>query len=253
MKTHIYKNQNVWIIGASSGIGRALAKELHNRGAKLYLSARSEDKLKELNKELGSEHNVVPLDVSKKTIVKNTATQIIEKCHGKLHRVIFLAATYAPGTTDDMKTSDIDKTIDVNLKGAFYLVNALLPLMERGQITLCGSVAGYRGLPNGQPYCATKAAIINLAESLRIEYQDKGLDIRLISPGFVKTPLTDKNTFEMPMIIEADEAAEAIADGLIGNSFEIHFPKKFTYIMKVLKVLPHWLYFPLAKAMRDRS
>lgn len=252
MKTHTYKNQNVWIIGASSGIGKALAKELHNRGATLYLSARTESKLNDLNTELDNAHHVFAVDVSKKTKIKQVSEEIFKHA---LHidRIIFLAAIYEPSSIADMKITDMDKTVDVNLKGAFYLINAILPLMNKAQLALCGSIAGYRGLPNGQPYSATKAAITNLAETLRTEQQDKGLDIRLISPGFVKTPMTAKNEFDMPMAIEPEEAADAIADGLSGSSFEVHFPKRMTLLMKLIQKLPYILYFPLAKMIRDRD
>jgi short-subunit dehydrogenase len=110
---------------------------------------------------------------------------------------------------------------------------------------LCGSVAGYRGLPRSQPYAATKAAIINLAESLRAEGRKFGVDIKVINPGFVRTPMTGKNDFDMPFMIEAGEAALAIANGLLSDSFEVHFPKKFTWLMKILSQLPDWLYFQI--------
>ena len=119
-----------------------------------------------------------------------------------------------------------------------------------GQIVICASVAGYRGLPTGQPYCAAKAALLNLSESLKVELEPKNIDVKVICPGFVKTPLTDKNDFPMPMIIEAEDSAIAIKKGLCSRAFEIHFPKRFTYIMKLLHILPHWLYFVVARKMR---
>jgi len=244
-----FKDKTIWIIGASSGIGAALARELSSRGAKLVLSARSEDQLHNLNQEMGGGHMVHPLDISDAKAAKDVMGEI-EKSGGTLDSVIFLAAIYSPhdGKTKDIET--IHKMLDVNLGGAFNTVNAVQDYFEarkQGQIVLCGSVAGYRGLPTGQPYCATKAAIINLAESLRVDLGRKNIDVKVICPGFVKTPLTDKNDFKMPMMIEAEEAARAIAKGLQGKAFEIHFPKKFTYIMKTLEMLPYRLYFKLIK------
>lgn len=119
-----------------------------------------------------------------------------------------------------------------------------------GQIVLCASVAGYRGLPNAQPYCATKAALINYAESLKIELEPEHIDVKIICPGFVKTDLTDKNDFKMPMMISADEAASAISKGLTQKGFEIHFPKRFTLIMKTLRLIPNWLFFVFSRKMR---
>jgi short-subunit dehydrogenase len=132
------------------------------------------------------------------------------------------------------------------LNGAFNAVHAVLPILKsqaHGQFVLCGSVAGYCGLPNGQPYSATKAGVINLAESLRAE--EGHLDIKVINPGFVRTPLTDKNNFKMPMMIEPEEAAKIIVKGLQSKKFEIHFPKRFTFLMKILSVLPDFLYFKI--------
>ncbi len=147
----------------------------------------------------------------------------------------------------------INKAIDINLRSVFYVLDAVLPQFEQqksGQIILCSSVAGYKGLPNGQPYCATKAALLNLAESLRIDLQPKNIDVKVITPGFVKTELTDKNKFHMPMLITTDQAASYIIKGMASNKFEIHFPKKFTYIMKLINLLPYRLYFGLMRYVK---
>lgn len=244
------KGKYIWIIGASSGIGRALARELAARGAVLALSARSQDKLKALKDEIGGSHKVVPLDVSKPEDCAE-ATKTIADSFPCIDSVVFLAAVYDPGPLRDMDLDKAHMMIDVNLKGAFNIVHSVLPYLrkqkERGQIVLCASVAGYRGLPAGQPYSATKAGVQNLAESLRAEEPD--LDVKVINPGFVKTPMTDKNDFAMPMIISPEEAAKAIAGGLQRKGFEIHFPKVFTVFMKVLQVLPPWLYFMIVRCL----
>lgn len=244
-----FEGKHIWIIGASSGIGCALAQELSRQGATLALSARSEDKLNTLKEELSGAHKVFPVDVTDLKKLKATADEIMGNFE-KLDSVIYLAALYNPGPLYEL---DIEKThmlVNVNLNGAFNLLHAILPHFKKhgkGQIALCGSVAGYRGLPKGQPYSATKAAIINLAESLKAE--EPTLDIKLISPGFVKTDLTAKNDFDMPMMIEPEDAAKAIANGLLKKNFEIHFPKKFTFLMKILQILPAFLYFKIAKRM----
>lgn len=245
------KNKHVWIIGCSTGIGEALARELHSQGVHLILSARSEDKLNALNKDLSGAHQVIPLDAGDAKSL-NEASKKIEK----LDSVIFLAVAYAPHSDKPHDIDFVHKMINVNLGGAFNTVYAVRDRFEKqgyGHIALCGSVAGYRGLPNGQPYCATKAAIINYAESLKIELETKNIKVQVINPGFVKTPLTDKNKFSMPMIIETEDAAKALAKGLSSNCFEIHFPKKFTFIMKFLRLFPSWLYFPVARLMRDKQ
>jgi len=243
--------KHIWIIGASSGIGHALATELSNQGAHLILSARNEDKLNNLNKDLGGRHHVLPLDVANAAACVKAA-QSIEK----LDSVIFLAALYAPHSKKRKDIRFIHDMINVNLGGAFSIVEAILPTFETqgfGQIVLCGSVAGYRGLPYGQPYCATKAAIINYAESLKIELEDQKIDVKVINPGFVRTPLTDKNDFPMPMMIEAKDAARCIAKDLLTRKFEIHFPKKFTWIMKFLGIIPTPLYFMISRKMKKKQ
>jgi NADP-dependent 3-hydroxy acid dehydrogenase YdfG len=252
------KDKNIWIIGASSGIGKATAEHLVEQGANVAISARSGDKLKDIVDGFdGDNHMALPMDVSKIDDF-DTAIQALTKNWDRLDSVIFLPAIY-DFHSDARKDLDfIHKAIDVNLKGALTTAEKTIPIFEKqgqGQIVLCGSIAGYRGLPNGQPYCATKAAIINYAESLKLEMEPKNIDVKLISPGFVKTDLTDKNDFEMPFIIETDEAAKRIANGLISKPFEIHFPKRMTYIMKLIQLLPNPLYFmfgrQIVKKMND--
>lgn len=240
-----YEGKTIWIIGASSGIGHALACELSARGANLILSARNHDALKQLNAQLENLHTVLSFDAADKESFSAAFESI-----RKIDSVIYLAAAYTPGNIADISWENTAETISINLQSVFTLLRHLIPYYKsqgHGQIALCGSVAGYVGLPGGQPYSATKAAIMNLTQSLRAEMADENIDVRLISPGFVKTPLTDKNDFAMPIIIMPEEAARAIADGLKKKNFEIHFPKKFTFLIKILAALPYSLYFPLAR------
>lgn len=250
-----YKDQVVWIIGASSGIGEQLARVLSARGAVLALSARRKDALDAINTALGGRHRVFALDVCDAEIVMRTA-QAIRATFGRIDRVIFMAAAYAPMRTDALDIAVTKGIIEINLMGAFNVVNAVIPTLKSqkspGQIALCGSVAGYIGLPGGQPYSATKAAIANLAESLNAECGHV-IDIKLISPGFVRTPMTDKNSFKMPLIIGPDQAAREIADGLLKRRFEIHFPRKFTILMKTLRLLPYPLSFNLLRSLKVKG
>lgn len=244
-----YQNRSIWIIGASSGIGFELAKELHARGANLVISARTETKLQELKNELNDKVQVLPLDVADNSAVQKAVHWFVENSIA-IDSVIFMAAVYTPTRLENIIMEKLDQQLRINLNAAFYLVHAVLPVLKQqqsGQIALCASVAGYRGLPAGQPYSASKAALINLAESLKLECNNTNIDIKLICPGFVRTPMTDKNSFKMPMIIEPQQAAKAIADGLVKSRFEIHFPKRFTMIMKMLRVIPNACFFWLAK------
>jgi short-subunit dehydrogenase len=240
MITH-YQNKVIWIIGASSGIGAALAQELDSHGAILALSARRSEELKKLKESLkGSQHEILVLDVTNAESLTMSSCQIIQK-FGRLDSVIFLAAAYTPMILENLDIVNTQQIIEVNMLGAFNVLFAVLPIFKKqiyGQIALCASIAGYIGLPGGQPYSATKAGIINLAESLRAELP-KYIDVKLINPGFVRTQLTDKNKFNMPMIISPQQAAVFISKGLLSKSFEIHFPKKFTLWIKLLRLLPY--------------
>jgi short-subunit dehydrogenase len=232
-------------MGASSGIGEALVKKLSLEGANVILSSRSEDKLQSICKNLKHGNNqVVACDISNVSSLEQAISKITES-YDNIDVAIFLAAIYEPGSVFDIKPEKAFDIININLYGAFNFVISLLPIFKKqnsGMLALCGSVSGYRGLPNSQPYSATKAGIINLAQSLKTEIGDI-VDIKLINPGFVSTPMTDKNEFDMPMIISAEQAAEEIVKGLNSNKFEIHFPKKFSVFMKFLSLLPHRLYF----------
>jgi len=247
-----HKGENIWIIGASSGIGASLAKELAARGATLILSARREEQLQEVASTCEGEHLICPIDVTDYDGLADAAAWIKEEIN-TIDRIIFMAAIYQPGSIDSIEPDFIAKMVQVNLTGALNVSRISIRLLHKqaaGQLTLCASVAGYAGLPNSQPYSATKAAIINLAETL---YNDapEHIDIKLISPGFVRTPMTDKNDFDMPMRIEPEDAATAIADGLTKSAFEIHFPKRFTYIVKCIAALPYWLQLPITKKFKS--
>ncbi len=248
-----FVNKKCWIMGASSGIGAALAKELARQGAIVALSARRESALREIMSSLdGTGHITVPCDVTKHDDVENAVAKV-QAAFGNIDYAVVLAATYKPGPVYAITAEEARSTVEANLLGIFYCVQSLLPRLRAqkgGVLALCGSVAGYRGLPNAQPYSATKAAIINLAETLRLEEAQHGIDVRIINPGFVRTPMTDKNSFDMPMIIEPEEAARSLASQLAGNSFEISFPRNFVFLMKVLRLLPYALYFRIASKLK---
>jgi short-subunit dehydrogenase len=252
MSDRDFIDQTVWIIGASSGIGLALARELSLRGATLALSSRRRDELEKLRLELGEQHRVFAFDVTDADATYRAA-QSVQAAFGSINRIVYLAAAYAPMKMDALDIAAVRGMVDVNITGAFSLVHAVLPILKgqktKGQLALCSSVAGYIGLPNGQPYSATKAAIINLAESLHAECKDE-IDIKLICPGFVRTPLTDKNDFKMPMIIAPVQAAKEISNGLLSGRFEIHFPKRFTLFLKALRLLPYWLSLRLTRSIK---
>jgi short-subunit dehydrogenase len=240
--------KHIWLVGASMGIGAALARELAARGARLTLSARSADKLEELARDIGHGTGVIPLDVRDQQAIESAA----ESC-GTVDGVVFLAAAYNPEKRRRRIAPElIDLCVNVNLTGAIHLVQAVRDRLIKGSdpfLAIYASIAGYRGLPQGQPYSATKAGLINYAESLRTELHGQ-IDVKVINSGFVDTRITRQNEFPMPMLMEPDEAARRIADGLCRRGFEICFPKRFAYVVKALQFLPYGLFFLLTRRLR---
>lgn len=243
-----------WITGASTGIGRATAIEMAMRGWTIAASARGEDKLVSLREEVAKAGHpgkivVVPADITDKKGL-HAAVEKIEREVGAIDLALLNAGTYKKDTVTRFDAEEFRRTVDINLMGTVNSLEPLLPRMikrKSGQIAIVSSVAGYRGLPYSLSYGTTKAGLINLAESMKVELDQYGVKVQLVNPGFVKTPLTDKNDFEMPMLMPVDKAAVALVNGLEGNSFEITFPRKFTFWMKRLRGLPDRLYFPLVK------
>jgi len=240
-----WNGRRVWIVGASSGIGAALARQLAARGARLALSARRPAPLHALLSRTRAQALVLPLDVTDAQAVAGAAARL-EAEWGGVDLVLWLAARYAPMRAQDFDLEQAHAIVDANLGGVLNGIAAVLPMLRRqrhGGIALVASVAGYRGLPKSLVYGPTKAALINLAESLYMDLHPENIGVWLVSPGFVDTPMTAANDFRMPALVDPDEAAGAILDGLRRGSFEIHFPKRFTLWMRLLRLLPQRLYF----------
>ncbi|MFK0330645.1 SDR family NAD(P)-dependent oxidoreductase [Rhizobium sp. NPDC090275] len=237
-----------WISGASSGIGRALALKLASEGYKVAVTARDHEKLAELQSEAnGLAGSIIVLDgdVTNPEDMEHVLASI-EYEHGALALAVFNAGVYLPVHAEELRREDFEQSFAVNLQG---VVNCLVPAVRhmkhkgQGQIAIVSSVTGYGGLPTGAAYGATKAALINMAESLKFDLDKMGIRIQLINPGFVDTPATRKNEFPMPSLIPVDEAAAEIYAGLKSKNFEITFPKRFTYTLKALNLMPYSLYF----------
>ncbi|MCD7111640.1 SDR family NAD(P)-dependent oxidoreductase [Rhizobium sp. DKSPLA3] len=241
-----------WVTGASSGIGRALALKLVAEGFGVVVTARSHDKLVALQREATGPGRVIVLDgdVTDPQDMERVIASI-EYDHGTLALVALNAGVFKPVHGEDLHLEDFQETFSVNLNG---VVNCLLPAIRhmkargQGQIAIVSSVTGYGGLPTSGAYGATKAALINMAESLKFDLDKQGIRIQVVNPGFVDTPATKENAFPMPALVSPDEAAGAIVSGLQGSGFEITFPKRFTYVLKFINILPYWLYFPLVNA-----
>lgn len=240
----------IWIIGAGSGIGCALAIELSKQGHQLILSGRREGYLQNLKSESINDAMVLPVDITNIDQLNDAYTKIKNE-FGFIDSIISMSADYQPMSVGHLDIQKCRNIIETNLMSAFLILDIVVPDMKtkgQGQIVFCGSVAGYRGLPNGQPYSASKAGLINLAESARLELYPFGIDVKIINPGFVKTEMTDKNSFLMPMMITADRAAKNIASQLSNSQqFEIRTHSMFSFIMKIIRIIPNYLYFSLLR------
>lgn len=245
---------NIWITGASTGIGAKLALRYAHDGHTVYASARSTEQLSALNleaKALAGNIIPIPFDVTITESVQN-AIKTLRDSTNQLDLAILNAGYYQPIEFDQLSLEHFEKTYDVNLLG---VVRCLIPMLDifknqgYGHLAFVSSVSGYRGLPRAAAYGSSKAALINMAESLKPECDANNIKLSLINPGFVKTPLTDLNEFEMPFLIEADVAADRIVKGLASKRFEVTFPRRFTYILKILRILPYSLYFIIAKKL----
>ncbi|MBX2825963.1 MAG: SDR family NAD(P)-dependent oxidoreductase [Gammaproteobacteria bacterium] len=244
----------IWIVGASSGIGRELALQYAQTGATVYASARSVDKLNQLSTEaesLAGRILAAPLDVcDNEAIIKFVQERQREDTVPDL--AIFNAGFYDPVGLEQLSLEHFEQTFDVNYMGVVRCLMALLPVyrsQRSGHLAVVASVAGYSGLPRAAAYGSTKAALINLCESLKHEALNEGIRISVVNPGFVRTPMTDQNEFAMPFLLEPQDAAQRIVRGLDSRSFEVHFPKRFTFLMKCLRLLPYPLYFALTRGL----
>lgn len=234
-----WRGKTVWLVGASSGIGQATAHALHGLGAQVVVSARQSDRLDQfVGQHAGS--RALTLDVTDAQAVQQAAQTLLAA--GPLDCVVYCAGHYRAMRADAMDLADMKRHMDINYLGALHVLNAVLPAMRaarQGHISLVGSVAGYVGLPNSLAYGPTKAALINLTETLYLDLHPLGIGVSLISPGFVQTPLTANNQFAMPALLTPAQAAAAIVAGWARGRFEIHFPKRFTLWLKALRLLPY--------------
>ncbi|WP_417413248.1 SDR family NAD(P)-dependent oxidoreductase [Hoeflea sp.] len=244
---------SAWVTGASSGIGKALALDLVGEGYTVYVTARSEEALNELAKQsdrLKGRIIAAPGDVTDPQAMAEIVRKIDAGGNG-LALSVFNAGVYIPVHGETLTVEDFDKTFAVNLSG---VINGLVPAIDqmkargRGQIAIVSSVTGYGGMPTSAAYGATKAALINMAECLKFDLDKFGVRIQVINPGFVDTPATADNAFEMPALLQPEDAARRIAQGLKSGAFEITFPRRFTYVLKALQFLPYPAYFWLMNA-----
>ncbi len=239
-----WQGQRVWLVGASTGIGRATAERLRRAGARVAVSARSAVTLQAFAREHPGSL-ALPLDATDREAMRDAAGQIVQ-AWGGIDLAVYCAGYYKPMRATAFDLDDALRHEQVNYVGALFLLDALLPVLLRqksGHVSLVSSVTGFRGLPTALAYGPTKAALINLAESLYFDLTDTGIGVSVVCPGYVATPLTEQNAYRMPALISADEAAAHMMSGWERGRFQMHFPKRFTLWVKALGLLGDALYF----------
>lgn len=240
--------RRVWIIGASSGIGAALARQLLEHGAHVVLSARREQQLHAV----AAHHphaTVIPLDVSDPLAWSGVLDQVSQAL-GEIDLVVYGAARYDPQHAWALDMQKVHQSYELNVVCAYRAVSMIAPRLiaqRHGAIAMIGSISSYTGLPRAFVYGATKAALQNMAETMYLDLSPKGLSVYLVSPGFVKTPMTQANDFEMPGLMTPEQAAQAILRGMAKGCFEIRFPLGFASILRLVSLLPYRLRFAMVK------
>lgn len=238
-----WQGKRYWIVGASEGLGREVAKKVSAAGAEVIVSARSEDRLKSLVDELGGKASYVTVDVIDIKAVEKAAADI-----GHIDGVIYLAGVYWPMKSSEWDNEKADMMGQINYLGASRVVGAVIPQMvERGSghIVLTGSLSGFRGLPGAIGYSASKAGIMALAESMQADLHKSDINVQLVNPGFIKTRLTEKNDFTMPFIMEPEEAAQDFFEHMNSDDFKRSFPMLFSWVFRLSQFMPDWLYYRL--------
>jgi short-subunit dehydrogenase len=236
-----WAGKTYWLIGASEGLGRALAKIMADEGVDLILSARSESRLQEVADELSRPARIVGVDVSDSESVRAAAASI-----GPIDGVVFLAGVYWPMAATEWNADDAETMMDVNLMGAMRVLGATVPDMVQrnaGHIVLTGSLSGFRGLPGAIGYSASKAGIMSLAETMKSDLKSTSVEVQLVNPGFIRTRLTDKNNFSMPFIMSPEDAARVMFEHMNSRKFKRSFPTLFSWLFRASQLMPDWLYF----------
>ena len=238
-----FKGKRYWLIGASEGLGAALAQNMSAAGADLVLSSRDKAKLEMLASGLSGQAQVCPVDVSDQGDVDRALSEV-----GDLDGVVYLAGLYWPMPAQEWNHEQATAMMEVNLTGA---MRTLGPLMQNfvqkdaGHIVITGSLVGFRGLPRSIGYTASKAGLMTLAEGMYYDLQKTGVAVQLVNPGYIKTRLTDKNNFKMPFIMEPEKAADIMFRHMQSNRFAISFPRVFSLLFRLGPLLPSWLYYRL--------
>jgi NADP-dependent 3-hydroxy acid dehydrogenase YdfG len=238
-----WTGKRYWLVGASEGLGLALAHLLSRAGAEVILSARSQDRLDEAVKSLAGKGSAVACDVSDRASVQAAADSI-----GPVDGVVYLAGVYWPTRAQDWNAEQVEAMCDVNFTGCARVMGAVLPAMVaqgRGHVVITGSLSGFRGLPGAIGYSASKAGVMALAESMYADLRDSGIEVQVANPGFIRTRLTAKNDFSMPFLMEPEAAAREMFEHMNSDAFKKSFPLVFSWLFRLSQFMPDWMYYRL--------
>ncbi len=236
-----FAGKRYWLVGASAGLGEALAHKLSEAGAEVIVSARGEDQLQKVVADLGAPSSYVTADVSDAADVARAAAEV-----GEVDGYVHLAGVYWPLAAQDWDGDKVAAMLDINMTGMARVLGHVVPRMvkrDAGHIVITSSLTGFRGLPGSIGYTASKAAAMSLAECMECDLRNTGVDVQVANPGFIKTQLTDKNDFNMPFIMEPEEAAQIMFDHMRSGGFKRSFPTLFSLVFRGSQFLPDWLYF----------
>jgi NADP-dependent 3-hydroxy acid dehydrogenase YdfG len=239
-----WQGKRYWLIGASEGLGAALAHKLSSAGVEVIVSARNEDRLKALVAELPGKASFVPVDVSDRVSVEQAAAKV-----GQIDGMVYLAGVYWPMPAQKWNADQAEAMADINFTGAVRAVGAVIPQMierDAGHIVITGSLSGFRGLPGAIGYAASKAGTMSLAESLYADLRKTGVRVQVANPGFIRTRLTDKNDFRMPFLMEPEQAAQDMFELMNDEGrFKRSFPTVFSWLFRLSQFMPDWMYYRL--------
>lgn len=239
-----WTGKRYWLVGASEGLGAALASKISAAGATVILSARNEERLAEVAQSLPGKAEILPVDISDDASVAAAGERL-----GDVDGVVVLAGVYWPMPATQWHADDATKMADINFTGTIRVLGQVVPQMvarDAGHIVITGSLSGFRGLPGAIGYGASKAAVMSLAESMRADLWRTGVHVQLANPGFIKTRLTDKNNFKMPFLMTPEEAAQEMFELMNDpGAFERHFPTVFSWVFRLSRFLPSAIYYRL--------
>ena len=241
MTTHDFTGKRYWLVGAADGLGEALAHRLSRAGAHVIVSSRTAEKLEKVSHALSGASSIQVVDIADDTSVENAAKEI-----GSVDGVVLLAGVYWPFAAQDWNAAQATEMANVNFTGYIRVLGQVIPdfvARDAGHIVITSSLTGFRGLPGSIGYTASKAGTMSLAECLYADLRKTNVHVQIVNPGFIKTRMTEKNAFNMPFIMTAEDAAQEMFEHMCTTHFKKSFPFGFSVFFRIAQFFPDWLYY----------